>query len=97
MSVKATVTIELNGITHNMSIDDARDLWISLGEVLNPIKKETPKDPAPKITGLPPGFWGGIQPCNTDKEPQVVPLSAFQLQTQDYKGDWSSPLAPYLC
>lgn len=48
MSVKATVTIELDGVKHELSMDDARDLWIALGNVLNPIKKETPKDPAPK-------------------------------------------------
>jgi hypothetical protein len=60
MSVKAIVTIELDGVKHELNMDDARDLWISLGNVLNPIKKETPKDPAPYYQGIPPSNWGWL-------------------------------------
>lgn len=73
MSVKATVTIELDGVKHELSMDDARDLWISLGNVLNPIKKETPKDPAPYYQGIPPSNWGGFQVQNAG--PYLIPLS----------------------
>jgi hypothetical protein len=52
MSLKNIVIIELDGVVHNLSIDDAYDLWVSLGNILIPLKKDDPNGSAPKQEGL---------------------------------------------
>jgi len=93
MSVKATVTIELDGVVHNLSMDDARDLWISLGNVLNPVKKDDPKTPAPKQQGLTLDDINKLFPPK--KRVPIDPLTYKPLEEPVKR--WDVPSAPYLC
>ena len=88
MSVKATVTIELDGVKHEMSMDDARDLWIALGNVLNPVKKETPKDPAPKQPTI-----GSIDDIRKLFPVKDVPIKPYEYPYQK-RPAWPDPKWP---